>query len=83
MRLSCDQVAEDAGQMELFAPAATQVSQKQSDLQETLDALREKHGRDAIRWGKGVPVRKGAKTFAEPLPDWDPEQTRYQTLTKN
>ena len=27
LRLSCDQVAEDAGQMELFAQAATQVSQ--------------------------------------------------------
>jgi DNA polymerase-4 len=55
LRLCCDQVAEDAGQLELFAPAAAKVSQKQIDLQDALDALREKHGEGAIRWGKGVP----------------------------
>ena len=83
LRLICDQVAEDAGQMELFAPAATQVSQKQCDLQGTLDALREKHGRDAIRWGKGVPAQKVTTAVRVPPPAWDPEQTRYMTLTRN
>ena len=54
IRLCCDQVAEAAGQLELFAPVAAALSQKQIDLQGTLDALREKHGAGAIRWGKGV-----------------------------
>jgi DNA polymerase IV len=58
LRLSCDQVAEDAGQMDLFAPVAPEVSKRQFDLQETLDLLREKHGREAIRWGKGISPRK-------------------------
>jgi len=83
LRLSVDQVAEEAGQLDLFAPAAAKVSQKQTDLQETLDALREKHGRDAVRWGKGLPSRRETMTVSEPPPDWDPEQTRYMTLTKN
>jgi len=54
LRLNCDQIAEAAGQLELFAPVEEKVSQKQLDLQGTLDALREKHGEGAIRWGKGV-----------------------------
>jgi DNA polymerase-4 len=83
LRLSCDQVAEDAGQMDLFAPVAAQASQRQFDLQDTLDALREKHGRDAIRWGKGLAARKETKAIGEPPPKWDPEQNRYMTLTKN
>ncbi len=83
LRLGCDQVAEEAGQMELFATAANEVSQKQYDLQQTLDALREKHGREAIRWGKGVPARRESRKINDPPPEWDPEQTRYMTLTKN
>ncbi|HJV35867.1 DNA polymerase IV [Geomonas sp.] len=84
LRLNCDQVAEDAGQMDLFAPATVHVaSKKQSDLQDTLDALREKHGKNVVRWGKGVPVRKEKLTVSEPAPQWDPEQNRYMTLTKN
>lgn len=83
LRLSCDQVAGDAGQMDLFAQAEARVSQKQHDLQETLDALREKHGRNAVRWGKGLAARREAMTHSEPMPAWDPEQTRYMTLTKN
>lgn len=63
LRLGCDQVAEEAGQMDLFAPVAAQVSQKQVDLQETLDLLREKHGRGAVRWGKGL-AGEGTKYFA-------------------
>jgi len=58
------------------------VSQKQVDLQETLDLLREKHGRGAVRWGKGLAARREATTASEP-PAWDPEQNRYMTLTKN
>jgi DNA polymerase-4 len=83
LRLSCDQVAEDAGQMELFAPAAAKVPQKLCDLQETLDALREKHGRNAVKWGKGLPARREAMTVSEPAPSWDPEKARYMTVTKN
>lgn len=83
LRLSCDQVAEDAGQMDLFAPIAARVSQTQFDLQDTLDALREKHGREAIRWGKAVPARKDTKAASEPPPAWDPERNRYMTFTKN
>ena len=82
LRLSCDQVAEEAGQMDLFAPVTAHVSQKQVDLQETLDLLREKHGRGAVRWGKGLAARREATTASEP-PAWDPEQNRYMTLTKN
>jgi len=83
LRLCCDQVAETAGQLELFAPTAAKVSQKQIDIQGTLDALREKHGNGAIRWGKGVPIRKAAVTASGPQPAWDPERTRHMTLTKN
>jgi len=83
MRLSCDQVAEEAGQMDLFAQAEVKVSQKQCDLQETLDALREKHGRNVVRWGKGVASRKEELTHSEPMPEWDPEKTKYMTLTKS
>ena len=82
LRLGCDQVAEEAGQMDLFAPAIANVSQKQADLQETLDLLREKHGRGAVRWGKGLAARREATT-SEPPPAWDPEQNKYMTLTKN
>ena len=64
LRLSCDQVAEDAGQMDLFAPPAAEVSKRQFDLQETLDALREKHGREAVRWGKGIAGSRKAKPLA-------------------
>jgi DNA polymerase IV len=83
LRLSCDQVAAEAGQMDLFAQAEARVSGKQSDLQQTLDALREKHGKGAVRWGKGIRSRKEAMTHSEPLPEWDPEANRYMTLTKN
>ena len=83
LRLGCDQVAEEAGQMDLFAPAIAHVSQKQADLQETLDLLREKHGRGAVRWGKGLAARREATTASEPPPAWDPEQNKYMTLTKN
>ena len=84
LRLSCDQVAEEAGQMDLFAPVTASVSKKQCDLQETLDALREKHGRNAVRWGKGLVSRREPTTASEaPPPNWHPEQNKYMTLTKN
>ena len=83
LRLSCDQVAEEAGQMDLFASVTAGVSQKQCDLQETLDALREKHGRNAVRWGKGLVSRREATTASEPAASWDPERNKYMTLTKN
>jgi DNA polymerase IV len=83
LRLSCDQVAADAGQLDLFAPVSAQLSQKQFNLQETLDALRDKHGQSVVRWGKGLASRKERMTVSEPLPTWDPEATRYMTLTKN
>ena len=83
LRLGCDQVAEEAGQMDLFAPVAAGTSQRQSDLQETLDLLREKHGRDAVRWGKGLAARREVTLASEPPPAWDPEQNRYMTVTKN
>lgn len=81
LRLGCDQVAEDAGQMDLFAPIAAEASRKQADLQETLDLLREKHGRDAVRWGKGLATRREVSLAGEPAPEWDPEQNKYMTLT--
>lgn len=62
LRLSCDQVADDAGQMDLFAMTEALISQKQYDLQEALDALREKHGKSAVRWGKGINTKIAAKT---------------------
>jgi DNA polymerase IV len=83
IRLCCDQVAEAPGQLELFAPVPAKVSQKQVDLQGTLDALRDKHGAGAVRWGKGVTARRENLTVSGPPPAWDPERSRYQTLTKN
>jgi DNA polymerase IV len=84
LRLSCDQVAEAPGQLELFAPVTAQVSPKQVELQGTLDALREKHGQGAVRWGKGVPARRENLTSSgTPPPAWDSERSRYMTVTKN
>ena len=83
IRLSCDQVAEAAGQLELFAPVEAKVSQKQLDIQATLDALRAKHGEGAVRWGKGVPARRENLTVSGAPPTWDPERSRHMTLTKN
>lgn len=83
LRLSCDQAAGEAGQMDLFAPAAAYLSRKESDLQETLDLLREKHGRNAVRWGKGMAARREVTAAGETPPVWDPEQNRYMTVTKN
>ena len=83
LRLCCDQVAEAPGQLELFAPVEERVSPKQVELQNTLDALREKHGAGAIRWGKGVPARRESLTVSGTPPVWNPEQNRYMTVTKN
>ena len=77
LRLSCDQVAEEAGQLDLFARAQAQVSQKQCDLQHTLDALREKHGSNVVRWGKGLASRQEAMTRSEPMPEWNPESGSF------
>lgn len=83
LRLSCGRIGEDAGQMELFAPEVGEVSSRQVALQETLDALRERHGSKVVSWGKGiVPLREGA-AVGEETPEWDRERTRYMTLTKN
>ncbi len=83
LRLSCDQVAEDAGQMDLFAAAPAEVSRKENDLQETLDLLREKHGKNVVRWGKGLAVRREVTLASETPPEWDPEQNKFMTVTKN
>lgn len=50
MRLACSRLAAEGGQMDLFAPPA--VSPGQQALQDALDRLRERHGRDAVRWGR-------------------------------
>lgn len=84
IRLTCDQVAEAAGQLELFAPVDTaRVSRKELALQGTLDRLREKHGEAVVRWGKGIPVRRENLTLCGTAPAWDPERTKYMTVTKN
>ena len=83
LRLGCDEVAGETGQMDLFAPAAAEAPKKLNDLQETLDLLREKHGRDAVRWGKGLAAAKAATLSGEAPPVWDPEQNRYMTVTRN
>ncbi|QWV93934.1 DNA polymerase IV [Geomonas oryzisoli] len=83
LRLSCDQVAEDAGQMDLFAAAPAEASRRESDLQETLDLLREKHGKNAVRWGKGLAARREVTLASETPAEWDPEQNKYMTVTKN
>nr|WP_284694482.1 hypothetical protein [Geomonas sp. Red32] len=83
LRLTCDQVAEQAGQMDLFT-AMTQQSlcKKQSDLQSTLDALREKHGNEIVRWGKGVAAHRERVTLSEKIAAWDAEANKYMTVTK-
>lgn len=60
LRLCCDQVAEAAGQLDLFAPAPArgEGTLRQQALQETLDALREKHGKPAIVWGRALAAAK-------------------------
>lgn len=83
LRLCCDQVAEEAGQMDLFAPVQAEASRKQAELQETLDRLREKHGKDAVRWGKGLAQRREVSLSGETPAAWDPEQNKYMTVTKN
>ncbi|GFO68912.1 DNA polymerase IV [Geomonas limicola] len=83
LRLSCDKVGEAAGQLELFAPILATRSQRQVDLQETLDNLRAKHGDAAVRWGKAIPLRRESLTLSGPAPVWDPERCKYMTVTKN
>lgn len=83
LRLCCDQVGAAAGQLELFAPAASKASQRQIDLQGTLDGLRNKYGEGVVRWGKGIPVRREQLTVSGPPPAWDPERNKYMTVTKN
>ncbi|UFS71415.1 DNA polymerase IV [Geomonas sp. RF6] len=83
LRLSCGRIGEDAGQMELFAPEVGEVSPRQLALQETLDALREKHGKGVVCWGKGIVPGRESVAVAEDAPEWDPERTRYMTLTKS
>ncbi|MBJ6725212.1 DNA polymerase Y family protein [Geomesophilobacter sediminis] len=82
LRLSCDQVAQAAGQMELFAPPPERkgVSRQQEALQRTLDQLREKHGREVLQWGRGI-VAPRREQVVEVQGDWDPERTRYMTVT--
>ncbi|GFO56074.1 hypothetical protein GMSM_30810 [Geomonas sp. Red276] len=83
LRLTCDQVGEDVGQMDLFAPVSQhRHTKKQSDLQSTLDALREKHGSEVIRWGKGVAAHREKVTLSEQSAEWDPDASKYMTLTK-
>ncbi|GFO59759.1 DNA polymerase IV [Geomonas silvestris] len=83
LRLACDQVAAAAAQLELFAPATPVRSQKQVDLQETLDQLRAKYGESSVRWGKGIPARREQLSMSGPAPAWDPERCKYMTVTKN
>jgi DNA polymerase IV len=83
LRLSCDQVGELTGQLELFAPAQPQFSLKQLELQAALDELRGKHGDAVIRWGKGIAARRELLTQSGPAPAWDPERCKYMTVTKN
>jgi DNA polymerase IV len=50
MRLLCSRLTAEARQLGLFDTPT--VSAEQQALQDALDRLRERHGRDAIRWGK-------------------------------
>jgi DNA polymerase-4 len=50
LRLACGRLTFDDRQLDLFAPPPTEPNRQA--LQEALDRLRERHGRDAVRWGR-------------------------------
>jgi DNA polymerase-4 len=52
VRLACTRLCAAEGQLDLFAPPAP--SPARESLQNALDHLRERHGRDAVRWGRTV-----------------------------
>lgn len=51
MRLACTRLCAGERQLDLFAQP---VSAPRKSLQDALDRLRERHGRDAVRWGRTV-----------------------------
>lgn len=81
LRLACCDMNQHAPQMELF-PAAEEETGRYTPLQETLDAVRERFGSGAIRWGRSMAIPRDNPPEIEPPPGWDPEPTRYMTLTK-
>ncbi len=53
MRLLCDRLTLESGQACLF-PLVSGPSPKQAALQEVLDRLRGRYGREAVRWGRAL-----------------------------
>jgi DNA polymerase-4 len=80
LRLAC-QAAQERVQLDLFA-GSTAGKSKGAELQETLDLLRERHGKSAIRWGRSIQQPRQCFVCNEPAPAWDPEPSKYMTLTK-
>ncbi|WP_243373460.1 DNA polymerase IV [Geotalea sp. SG265] len=79
-RLSC-RPAQEQVQLDLFADGAARKT-KGAELQETLDLLRERHGKQAVRCGRSMPNHRETMACCEPAPVWDPKPSKYKTLTK-
>lgn len=80
LRLSC-RPAQEQAQLELFGTGGIG-KPKGAELQETLDLLRERHGKGVVRWGRSMPHQRETMACCEPAPVWDPEPSKYMTLTK-
>jgi DNA polymerase-4 len=81
LKLSCHP-AEERLQLELFQSGGA-TSTNTADLQQTIDLLRERHGKEAVRWGRSMIQPRQGFVCNEPPPAWDPEPSKYMTLTKN
>lgn len=55
LRLTCTRFSGAGQQLDLFASASA-VSPQQQSLQAALDELRLRHGMQAVRWGRSIPV---------------------------
>jgi DNA polymerase-4 len=53
MRLACTRLAGAGHQLDLFASSSS-VSAQQESLQSALDGLRQRHGMQAVRWGRSI-----------------------------
>lgn len=80
LRLAC-QAAPERQQLDLFGTSSTK--SKGAELQETLDLVRGRYGSGAIRWGRSIVQPRHNFVCNEPAPEWDPEPSKYMTLTKN
>jgi DNA polymerase IV len=83
LRLACGAIAEGTRQLELFSPRP-EADPRRVALQGALDGLREKFGREAVRWGRVLRGEDGpAPSMLIADVDCGLAEYRYCTLTRS